>query len=70
MYPDNLFWNVNLYGICLTLGLISAIIVLDKYLTHRKVPGKVQSFYLIVGVVAIFMGIISANLAQSIYQFI
>lgn len=70
MYPDNLFWNVNLYSICLTLGLISAIIVLDKYLTHRKVPAKVQSFYLIVGVVAIFMGIISANLAQSIYHFI
>lgn len=70
MYPDNLFWNFNLYNICLSLGLIGAIIVLDKYLTHRKVPAKVQNFYLIVGVVAIALGILSANLVQSIYHFI
>ncbi len=70
MYPDNLFWNVNLYSICLSIGLIGAIIVLDKYLTHRKVPVKVQNFYLIVGVIAIALGILSANLTQSIYHFI
>lgn len=70
MYPDNLFWDFNLYNICLTIGLIAVVIVLDKYLEHRKVPPKVQNFYLIVGVLTIGLGIICANLTQSIYHYI
>ena len=60
MYPDNIFWNFNLYNICLTIGLLCVVIVLDKYLEKRKVPAKVQNFYLIVGVLTIGLGILSA----------
>ena len=70
MYPDNLFWNVNLYNICLTIGLLCVIFVLDKYLEKRKVPAKVENFYLIVGVLTIGLGILSANLFQSVYHYI
>lgn len=70
MYPNNLFWNFNLYNICLTIGLICVVIVLDRYLAKREVPVKVANFYLILGILTVGIGILCANLFQSIYHYI
>lgn len=69
MYPDSLFLDFDLYTICLSVGLVCVILVLDKFLTKRSVPSRVENFYMIIGIIAIGLGILSANLFQSVYRF-
>ena len=70
MYPYELFWGIDLYDIFMVIGIISAIIVYDKYIEKRNIPAKVRDFYLIIGVVSIVVGIYSAELFQSLFNYI
>ena len=70
MYPYTLFWDIGLYDICLTIGIIMALFIFDLYMSRRKIPPKVQDFYLLAGVAAIVLGILSAGLFQSVYNWI
>lgn len=70
MYPYTLFWDIGLYDICLTIGIIMALVIYDLYMSRRKISSKVQNFYLLAGVSAIVLGILSAGLFQSVYNWI
>ncbi len=70
MYPYELFLGINLYDIFLLVGILSAIIVYDKYISKRDVPNKVRDFYLIIGVVSIVAGLFGAGLFQSVFNYI
>ncbi len=70
MYPNVIFGNTTLYDICLVVGIIAALAVYDKYISSRGLPYKVRNFYLIVSVLSIILGIFSAELVQSFYNWI
>ena len=70
MYPYDLFFDIDLYDIFMMIGLISAIIVYDLYVSKRDIPAKVQNFYLFLGVISIVVGLFSATLFQSVFNWI
>ena len=70
MYPYKIIWDIDLYDIFLTVGFNSALIVFDIYTTKRKMKSKIQTFYLILGIVSIFVGLYSAELFQSVFNYI
>lgn len=75
MYPFAIFdlgdfLSVNLYDILFLCGLIAALIVFDRLCIKKKVPLGVNKFYYILGVVSIGLGVLSAMLFQSVYNWI
>ena len=70
MYPNEIIFGITLYDVFLCLGIISAVIVCDVFLSKRKVPEKVQSFYLISGGISAIAGIFGAELFQSFFNYL
>ena len=68
MYPKDLFLGLDLYDICLCLGILACIFVFDKLATHYPIKGKLQSLALYDGIISIVCGYGSAVLFQAIYN--
>lgn len=70
MYPYELFLGLTLYDILFFVGVLMALVVYRIYSGKRNVPAKVYNFYLLITIIAISVGYLSAILFQSVYNFI
>ena len=70
MYPYELFLGITLYDILFFVGVLMALVVYRIYSGKRNVPAKVYNFYLLITIIAISVGYLSAILFQSVYNFI
>lgn len=69
MYPEKIVFGLTLYDIMFALGVLGALLVFRIIADKRKTDAKLFNFALIVGVVAIFCGVLSAVLFQAFYNF-
>ena len=78
MYPDNLISftlfgepvTINLYGICIALALLAALLVFHFYTSFKKLNSKVQDFGYITAICAMAGGFLFAKLFQAVYDWI
>lgn len=76
MYPDNLISftlfgepvTINLYGICIALALLAALLVFHFYTSFKKINSKVQDFGYITAICAMAGGFLFAKLFQAVYD--
>lgn len=69
MYPEKIVLGLTMYDILFALGVLGALFVFRFIADKRKTDVKLFNFSLIVGVVAIFCGVLSAVLFQAFYNF-
>ena len=69
MYPEKIVFGLTMYDILFALGVLGALLVFRVIADKRKTDVKLFNFSLIVGVVAIFCGVLSAVLFQAFYNF-
>lgn len=69
MYPEKIVFGLTMYDILFALGVLGALLVFRIIADKRKTDAKLFNFTLIVGVVAIFCGVLSAVLFQAFYNF-
>ena len=70
MYPDELFWGIDLYAVMICLGVVAAIILFRVLCDKKKLSGKLVIFFLLVAVGSIFVGFFFALLFQSFYNYL
>ena len=73
IFSFNLFGNnvgVYYYGLCIAVGILSAVIVLFLYTKKAGMPDDVQDFSFFCTVIAIALGFVSAKFYQAIYDWI
>jgi len=74
MYPYDIIsagtFHIGIYDVCIAFAFVAALVVCDRYLTARKIPNKVINFYLLTGVAAILLGLFSAELVQSFFNYL
>ncbi len=78
MSPDNLIQftlfgemvGVNLYGICMALALLAALVVFHFYTNFKKINSKVQDFGYITAICAMAGGFLFAKFFQAVYDWI
>lgn len=70
MHPEPIFLNVNLYGICIAVGLLLAFGVLYVYSRMKRIDDSITDFIFYDGVASIVAGFGFASLFQSLYDFI
>lgn len=58
------------YLVMMVIGMIFALFILRTYSEKMGIPYKTFNFYLIIGVVSIVIGLVSAFLFQQIYNYI
>lgn len=68
MYPYKLFWDLDLYSILITVGLIACMILIRVLADRRKLSAKWQNFVLITMIFAVVIGYGSAVLFQALYN--
>ena len=68
MYPDKLFWNLDLYTIFLGVGFFAAVVLFRILADRAKLPAKVQNLCLGAGVASMVGGYLFAVLFQGIYN--
>lgn len=69
MYPK-LFGAIDTYYLFLILGILSSFLILFIYLKVKKIDKEISILLFINGLISIFVGIVFANLAQNLYDFI
>lgn len=69
VYPEEIIFGITLYDIMFALGVIGALLMLRFIADKRNIEAKLFNFTLIVGLAAIFIGILSAVLFQAFYNF-
>ena len=69
MYPEKILLGLTMYDILFALGVLGALLVFRIIADKRKTDVKLFNFSLIVGVAAIFCGVLSAVLFQAFYNF-
>lgn len=68
MYPNELFWGIDLYSIFLLLGVLSSFIVFRICADRRGFTARMQNLVLFDAFVAIVTGYLGAVLTQGIYN--
>ena len=68
MYPHQIFLGLTLYDILICVGIVACFAIFGHLADRRRLKGKLQSFSLLCGGVAIALGIGSAILFQAIYN--
>ncbi len=66
--PDIL--GISWWSIWIVVGVILCLLAFDKMCAIRKMSGKANKFYYLVGIASIVVGFLSASLVQSIYNYI
>jgi len=62
--------SVNLYGICIAVGILCCFWVLYYYTKKRGMPSKVQDFIFFVAIAGIAFGFLAAKFYQAVYNWI
>ena len=62
--------SVNLYGLCIAVGIIACLIVFYLYTKKSKMPEALQDFIFFITVAAIALGFLAAKLFQAVYNWI
>ncbi|MBQ7642408.1 MAG: prolipoprotein diacylglyceryl transferase, partial [Clostridia bacterium] len=70
MYPYELFWGIDLYGIFMTVGFVAALLVFDTLAQKGDIPDKIRVFYMFTGIFSIGVGLFGASLVQSVFNYI
>lgn len=70
MYPDTLFWGINLYDIMLCVGLFAAIVSVRILCDKKKLAAKAFNFFLLTAVGAVAVGFAASTLVQSFYNYV
>lgn len=70
MYPDPIFFGIDLYTVFLCLGIVAALVVFRVFSDKEKMYWKLQNFAIIIGAGAITAGAGSAVLFQAFYNFL
>ncbi len=70
MYPNELFLGIDLYQLCLVIGMIAALFLADLMAVKAGFSIPLQKQLIISGVLAILFGIVGAALFQSFYHFL
>ncbi len=68
MYPYDIIFGIDLYEILLTVGIISAMLVLKLYSDKKHYDAKFHNFLLLCTASAIILGYGSAVLFQAFYN--
>lgn len=58
------------YIVFMVIGMIAALFILKTYSTKMNIPYKTYNFYLVLSVISILIGLISAFLFQQLYNYI
>lgn len=70
MFPDvTLFLDFKLYDLCLLLAVISALVVARVYADKLRISPRLQTFGILLAVVAVVAGYASAVLFQAVYDY-
>lgn len=70
MLPDALFLHVHMYGIMISVGLLSAFLVLFGFSKIKKIDPKLVDFIFYDGVFSIMFGFLAAALFQAFYNYL
>ncbi|MDD3172045.1 MAG: prolipoprotein diacylglyceryl transferase [Bacilli bacterium] len=70
MYPYDLFWGINLYGIMIVTGVILCFIVLKVYSKKIGIDSKFLDFIELNGYIAIAVGFFFSAVWQGLYDYI
>ena len=70
MYPNEFFLGIDLYQLCLAVGMIAALFLADVMAVKAGFSIPLQKQLIISGVLAILFGIVGAALFQSFYHFL
>ena len=69
MYTEPLFEiagnKVNLYGVCIAVGILACIFVLYFYTKKKGVPEEVQDYTFFIAIAAIGFGFLAAKFFQN-----
>lgn len=68
MYPNKIIFDMTLYDILISIGIIACFFVFDHLADKRKLRGKFQKFVLLCGIFAIIIGFGSSIFFQAIYN--
>ena len=69
MYPDKILGLFTLYGLCIAIGVLCAVLVLFVF-AKNKIADSFIDFLFYNGICAIAIGFFSATLFQSVYNYI
>lgn len=70
MLSGPILLNIHMFGIMVTIGLLSAFFVLFYYAKRLSISEKVIDFVFYDGIVSIFFGFASAAIFQAMYNYI
>lgn len=70
MLPDVELLGLDLYTIMIAVGIVAAIVAFRVFADQRKIPAKPFNFFLVVAVLSIACGFLSATLFQSVYDYL
>ena len=68
MYPYKIIWDLDLYSILITVGLIACMILIRVLSDKRGLSAKWQNFILVTMVFAVVIGYGSAVVFQALYN--
>ncbi len=69
MYPNTLFWDLDLYSLCMVVGVVLCMVLVRLQADWRGFPAKLQNLILLDAVVSVVLGYGSAVLFQAFYNF-
>ena len=70
MYPYEIIFGMTLYDIFLSIGVVSALLIVRLFSDYDKTSAKLFNFILLTGACAIGLGYFSAVLFQAIYNWL
>ncbi len=68
MYPNKIIWDLDLYSILITVGLIVCMILIRVLSDKRGLSAKWQNFVLVTMIFAVVLGYGSAVVFQALYN--
>lgn len=69
MYPNELFFGITLYDLCLALGVVAALVVFRLLSDKLSLSAQKTNLALGGGLVGVFLGLGTATLLQAFYNF-
>ena len=70
MYPYELFWGIDIYSICLLLGVISSFVIFRIFADRRGFSAKMQNLVLFDAFASVVAGYLGAVLFQAVFSYI
>ncbi len=70
MYPYDIILGMDLYDIFLACGVIFALVIARIFADRDRISSKLFNFIIIIGIIAIVVGYLSAVFVQAIYNWL